>query len=92
MVHASTALMAVWILSGTLWNELFENQIRYLLQIRTLRNQVFEEQRVIVTEEETKQQFLNEKHHVGGALVVLKTQDEAEAFTEEVKHQIIGKR
>lgn len=92
MIHSSTALMAVWILSGTLWNELFDNQTRYLLQIRTLKNQVFEEQRVIVTEEETKQQFLNEKHHVGGALVVLKTQDEAEAFTEEVKHQIIGKR
>ncbi len=88
MIHASTALMAVWILTGSLWDELFENQIRYLLQNRKLKDQVFQEQRVIVTEEEVKQQFLNEKHHVGGELVVLDTKDEAEAFYEEAKDPI----
>ncbi len=42
MIHASTALMAVWILTGTLWDELFENQIRYLVQIRTMKDKVFQ--------------------------------------------------
>lgn len=38
--------------------DLFENQIRYLLQIRKLKDQVFQEQRVTVTEEEMQQEFL----------------------------------
>ena len=38
--------------------ELFENQILYLIQIRKLKNRVFQEQRVTVTEEEMQQEFL----------------------------------
>jgi len=50
--------------------ELFENQILYLIQIRKLKNRVFQEQRVTITEEEMQQVFLKDKHHVGGELVV----------------------
>lgn len=44
-----------------------------------------QEQRVTVTEKEMRQEFLNEKHHVGGELVVLNTKEAAEAIYKDVK-------
>ncbi|MBU1999010.1 MAG: hypothetical protein ABIG46_07925 [Candidatus Omnitrophota bacterium] len=40
--------------------DVFENQLRHLLQISSLRDQVFESIKVEVSEEEAKQEFLNE--------------------------------
>ena len=64
---------------------LFEDQIRYVVQIRKLKDHVLQQQRVTVTEEELRQEFLGDRHHVGGELVVLDTRDEAEAFYRDVK-------
>ncbi len=63
--------------------DLFENQVRYLIQIRNLRNLVLQEQQVTVTDEEMQQEFLNEQHHVGGEIVVFDAQAEAQAFYEQ---------
>ena len=65
--------------------EAFEHQMRYLLQIEQLKTQVRESLPVAVTEDEMRQEFLNEKHHVGGEMVVFDTKDEAQAFYEQVK-------
>lgn len=65
--------------------ELFENQIRYLVQIRKLKHQVLQQQRVTVTETEMQQGFLNDQHHVGGELVGLDTKEAADAFYQAVK-------
>lgn len=60
--------------------ELFENQVRYLSQIRKLKDQVFQESRVSATEEELKEEFLNEKNHVGGEMVLFESKAEADDF------------
>lgn len=65
--------------------ELFENQIRYVIQIRKVKDQVLQEQRVTATEEEMQQEFLNEQHHVGGEMVVFDTKEQAQALYEQVK-------
>ena len=65
--------------------EVFENQMRYLLQIDKLKDQVRASLPVTVTEEEMQQEFLNEKHHVGGEMVAFDTKDEARACYERVK-------
>ena len=65
--------------------ELFENQMRYLLQIENLKEQVRRSVAVSVTEEEMHQEFLNEKNHVGGEMVTFETKEEAEAFYRQVK-------
>jgi hypothetical protein len=65
--------------------QLFENQMRYLLQIDKLKDEVRQSSVVTVTEEEMRQEFLNEQHHVGGEIVVFDTRDEAQAFYDEVK-------
>ena len=59
---------------------LFENQMRYLLQIDRLKEQERESFAVPVTEEELQQEFLNEQHHVGGEMVVFDTKDDAQTF------------
>jgi len=38
-----------------------------------------------VTEEEMQEEFLNEKHHIGGEMIVFETQEEAQAFYERIK-------
>ncbi len=58
--------------------ELFENQLRYLIQIRLLRDRARDDQRVSVTEEEMEQEFLNEHHHVGGEMIVFDTKEKAQ--------------
>jgi hypothetical protein len=60
--------------------ELFENQMRYLLMIDTLKDQVRQSAAVEVTEEEMQQEFLNEQHHIGGEMVTFKTKEDAESF------------
>ncbi len=65
--------------------ELFENQVRFLIQIRKLRDKLLQEQKVAVSEEEMRQVFLDEQNHVGGEMVVFDTKDEAQAFYEKVK-------
>ena len=65
--------------------ELFENQMRYLLQIDKLKDDVRQSLPVTVSEQEMQEEFLNEKHHVGGEMVVFDTKEEAQAFYERVK-------
>ena len=65
--------------------ELFENQMRYLFQIDQLKDEIRRSLPVTATEEEMQQEFLNEKHHVGGEMVTFETKDEAQAFYERVK-------
>ena len=65
--------------------ELFENQMRYLLQIDTLKDQMRQSFTITVTDEEMHEEFLNEQHHVGGEMVTFETQGEAEAFYQQVK-------
>jgi hypothetical protein len=64
---------------------LFENQMRYLCQIEKLKDRVRESAAVTVTEEEMRQEFLNERHHVGGEMVTFDTKEQAQAFYEQVK-------
>ncbi len=65
--------------------ELFENQMRYLLQIDKLKDQVRQSLPVSVTEQEMQEEFLNEKHHVGGEMVTFETKEAAQTFDEQVK-------
>jgi len=60
----------------------FENQMRYLLQIDTLKDQMRESFSVSATEEELHEEFLNESHHVGGEMVVFDEWEAAQAFYE----------
>ena len=64
---------------------LFENQMRYLFQIDKLKDEVRRSLPVAVTEEEMRQEFLNEQNHVGGEMVTIDTREEAQAFYERVK-------
>ena len=59
--------------------------VRFILQIRKLKDQFRQEAKVTVTEEEMQQGFLNEKNHVGGEMVVFDTKEEAQAFYPTVK-------
>ena len=65
--------------------ELFENQMRYLIQIRNLRDQALQEQQVSVTEEEMQQKFLDERHHVGGEMLVFERKEKAQDAYERFK-------
>lgn len=63
----------------------FENQMRYLFQIDKLKDTVRQSLPVAVTDEEMRQEFLNEKNHVAGEMAVFDTQEEADAFYARVK-------
>lgn len=65
--------------------ELLENQVRYILAIKNLRDRVVKEAQVTVTEEEMHQEFLNEQNHVSGEMVTFETKEEAAAFYEKHK-------
>ena len=67
--------------------QFFENQIRFLLEIKEVKDQVFESLDPEVAEEELKQEFLNEQHHVGGEMVVFETKEEADAFYEKARRR-----
>lgn len=64
---------------------LFENQMRYLFQIDKLKDQVRQSFHPPVTEEELQEEFLNERHHVGGEMAVFDTKEQADAVYEQVK-------
>ena len=66
--------------------ELFENQVRYLLQIQALKDHVRDTLPVTTTEDELQQEFLNEKNHVGGEMVVFETKAAAETFYEQTNN------
>ncbi len=61
---------------------LFEGQVQYLLQIDKLKDHIRGSLPVAVTEQEMQEEFLNEKHHVGGEMVVFDTPEEARALSE----------
>ena len=63
---------------------LFETQMRYLLQIDLLKEQMRKSFAVPVTDAELQEEFLNEQHHVGGEMAVFDTKDEAQAFYDRV--------
>lgn len=65
--------------------ELFENQMRYLYQADKLKEQVRASFAVPVTEEEMRQEFLNEQHHVGGEMVTFDAHADAAAFYQRMK-------
>ncbi len=74
-------------LGETLYEDIpyFENQVRYLLQIRKLQDQVYAGLQPAVTEEELQEAFLNESHHVGGEMVVFDTKADAEALYQQTR-------
>jgi hypothetical protein len=64
--------------------ELFENQLRYLIQIKKLRQQVLDSIKPQVGEEEAYQEFLNEYNTLSLELAEFDTKKEAEAFYEQL--------
>ena len=68
--------------------ELFENQMRYLLQIDKLKNDVRQSLPVTVSEQEMQEEFLNEKHHVGGEMVTFDAKEDAQVFYDQVKEPV----
>jgi len=66
--------------------ELFENQMRHLVQIKKLRDQIFDSINPSVTEEEAFQEFLNEQNSLSVALAEFDTLEEAQQFYEQVKN------
>jgi hypothetical protein len=65
--------------------ELFENQLRYLIQIRQLKERLLQEQQVTATLPEMQQEFLNEQHHVGGEMVTFQDNEDAQRFYDQMK-------
>ena len=80
------AAYAAWV-KATLDEDVpfFENQMRYLLDIDLLKDKMRGTFPVTVTDEEIRQEFLNERHHVGGEMVVFDALEPAKAFYEDVK-------
>ncbi len=72
--------------------ELFENQMRYLLQIDKLKERMRTSFTVAVTDEEMQQEFLNEQHHVGGEMVTFDTLEAAQTFYGEVNDPVRWER
>ncbi|MBI4313542.1 MAG: hypothetical protein HY594_01870 [Candidatus Omnitrophica bacterium] len=60
--------------------DLLENQIRYLIAIRSLKDKVVREAQVTAGEEELQQEFLNEQNHVSGEMVTFEKKEDADAF------------
>lgn len=59
---------------------LFENQMRYLFQIDKLKDQMRQSFAIPVADAEVEREFLNERHHVGGEMVVFDAKEPAEEF------------
>lgn len=64
--------------------ELFENQLRHLLQIKKLRSQVMDSFSPVVTDDEAYQEFLNEYNTLGLELVQFDELKDAESFYKQV--------
>ncbi|MBP7216665.1 MAG: hypothetical protein KBA46_05200 [Candidatus Omnitrophica bacterium] len=67
--------------------ELFENQLRHLVQIQKLRDQVQSTIKPIVTEEATRQAFLDEQNHLDLEVAKFEYQQQAQQFFEAVKRK-----
>lgn len=67
--------------------QLFENQIRYLSEVREVKDRMFEAAKVEVTEEEARERFLDEQNSLGGELVVFPTKAEGETFGQSVREE-----
>ncbi len=67
-------------------SELFTNQLRYLIQIKKLREQVVAGFSPIVTEEETHQEFLNEYNTLELELAQFDSLKDAQDFFKKIKN------
>lgn len=65
--------------------ELFKNQIRHLLEIEKLRQQVMNSINPAVREKEARQEFLNEYNNLGIELVQFDKQEDAKVFYNKAK-------
>lgn len=65
--------------------ELFENQMRHLVQVRKLHQQVRDSIDPIITEEEAFAEFLNERNSLSVELAEFDKLEEAQQFYEQVK-------
>jgi hypothetical protein len=65
--------------------ELFRNQVRHLLEIDKLRQQVMDAVNPLVQEKEARQEFLNENNSIGIELVQFDKQGDAFAFYKQVR-------
>lgn len=63
----------------------FENQLRHLIQLENLRKQVLENFRPTVTEEEAKEEFINEYNTIELELKQFDQQKDAQDFYEKIK-------
>ena len=64
---------------------LFENQIRHLIQIKKLRQEVIDSITPEVNEEEARQKFLNQYNTLGLELVQFDSESEADEFYKKVR-------
>jgi len=71
--------------------ELFENQLRHLVQLRKLREQVIDSIEPEVDEEEAYRKFLDEYNSLSVELVEFEDIEEAEAFYNEAKKPVSRK-
>jgi len=65
--------------------ELFENQMRHILQIQKLRQQIMDSARVKVSDKEAFEEFLNEHNSINLELVQFPQEKEAEEFYKKAK-------
>jgi len=65
--------------------ELFENQLRHLIQLQKLRQQVLDSITPIATDEEAFQEFLNEYNTLSVELAQFEKKEDAQAFYAKVK-------
>lgn len=69
-------------------SEVFENQIRHLIQLRKLRQQVMDSIEPRVTDEEAEQEFLNEYNTLGIELVQFDELKDAQEFYKKAKENL----
>ena len=65
--------------------ELFENQIRHILQIQKLRQQIMDSARVKVSDKEAFEEFLNEHNSINLELVQFSQEKEAKEFYQKAR-------
>ncbi|MBN1587249.1 MAG: hypothetical protein JW937_07455 [Candidatus Omnitrophica bacterium] len=66
---------------------LFENQMQYMLLVDKLKDEIRNSMQVTVSEEEMHQEFIDQRHHVGGEYVLFDTREEAEEFYQKYKKE-----
>ena len=71
--------------------EAFENQMKHLLQLRKLRQEVIDSIEPEVTEEEAYKKFLDEYNSLSVELVEIETQEEAQKFYKQALKPVVKK-